>query len=204
MAAAILSGVAHAAVLCMLTAAALLAVRYRPLHFPVWTEACENEPRPPRAWRWIVIHHSATTEGSAAVFHRFHVDERGWDSLGYHFVIGNGTGSGDGEIEVGPRWRRQQTGSHAVGYNRRGIGICLVGNFNEQRPTPRQMQSLRLLGTHLMKRFDIPPERVIGHKECRGASTECPGKNMPMNDVREMLRAAVAPPPAVAPTGALR
>src|SRR5439155_15411047 len=56
-----------------------------------------------RPWRWIVIHHSATPTGSAAKFDRDH-RAKGWDELGYHFVIGNGTETRNGQIEVGPRW----------------------------------------------------------------------------------------------------
>ena len=56
----------------------------------------------PNKWLYIVIHHSATPAGSAAQFDRSH-RQKGWDELGYHFVIGNGTGSRDGQIEVGPR-----------------------------------------------------------------------------------------------------
>ena len=63
-----------------------------------------------RRWRYIVVHHSAGPTGSAAVFHRWHL-KRGWRGLGYHFVIGNGTGSRDGEVEVGFRWRDQIDGA---------------------------------------------------------------------------------------------
>src|SRR4051812_3753672 len=55
---------------------------------------------PANQWQYIVIHHSATPSGSAAAFDRMH-RAKGWDELGYHFVIGNGTMSGDGQIEVG-------------------------------------------------------------------------------------------------------
>ena len=65
-----------------------------------------------RTWKYIVIHHSATDSGSAASFDRSH-RKRGWDGLGYHFVIGNGRGTGDGVVEVGYRWTRQVTGAHA-------------------------------------------------------------------------------------------
>src|SRR5262249_50602205 len=64
-------------------------------------------------WKWIVIHHSDTKVGSAASFDRFHREVRHWEMLGYHFVIGNGTGSRDGQIEVGPRWPIQKIGAHA-------------------------------------------------------------------------------------------
>ena len=34
------------------------------------------------------------------------------NGLAYHFVIGNGTSTGNGQIEVGDRWRRQINGGH--------------------------------------------------------------------------------------------
>jgi hypothetical protein len=132
-----------------------------------------------RDWRYIVIHHSATPAGSARSFDDMHRD-KGWDELGYHFVIGNGTDSGDGEVEVGPRWPKQKWGAHAKTpdnlFNEYGIGICLVGNFDLERPTPQQSKSLARLVGHLMKTYHIPSERVIGHRDTK--PTECPGRNM--------------------------
>ena len=66
-----------------------------------------------RDWQWIVVHHAAQSSGDAASIGRVHRDVNKWDGLGYHFVIGNGTQSGDGEIEVGFRWREQREGAHA-------------------------------------------------------------------------------------------
>ena len=140
-------------------------------------------------WRYVVVHHSATTGGGAAAFARYHEFSKGWDALAYHFVIGNGTQTEDGEIEVGPRWERQEAGSHAgvLEYNEHGIGICLVGDFTRQRPTVLQMRSLEALARCLMRRCNIPPENVVGHRECPGAATECPGANMDMDALRRTL-----------------
>ena len=149
---------------------------------------CAHPAARARQWEYIIVHHSATTGGSAAAFERYHVHKRHWDSLGYHFVIGNGTQTGDGEIEVGGRWRQQQIGSHALGYNARGIGICLVGNFSTQQPSERQIQSLRTLVRYLCETYDIAPDRVIGHNECNGAQTACPGRNLDVPALREWLR----------------
>lgn len=139
-----------------------------------------------RRWRWIVIHHSATPSGSAAVFDRQH-RAKGWDELGYHFVIGNGTNSGDGQVEVGSRWPVQKWGAHAKTpdnrFNEEGIGICLVGNFENTRPTARQMQSLTKLVAYLMQTYKIPANRVIGHRDT-GKSTDCPGRNLNLTEVR--------------------
>jgi hypothetical protein len=142
----------------------------------------------PRPWRFIVIHHSATESGSAAQFDRAHRD-KGWDELGYHFVIGNGRGARDGLVEVGPRWPRQKWGAHAKTpdnqYNDYGIGICLVGNFDHTRLTAAQEASLARLVAYLMHTYKIPASRVIGHNDT-GRSTDCPGKNVSIARIRAM------------------
>ncbi len=142
-------------------------------------------PVAPRAWRWIVIHHSATTTGGAAAFDKMH-RAKGWDELGYDFVIGNGTDTADGQIEVGPRWTKQKIGAHAKTpdnrFNEYGVGICLVGNFDVERPTPTQIKSLEKLTAYLMKTYHITPDRVIGHSDTK--ATDCPGKYMDVAMVR--------------------
>ncbi|HOD80668.1 MAG: N-acetylmuramoyl-L-alanine amidase [Planctomycetes bacterium ADurb.Bin126] len=132
-----------------------------------------------RQWKYIVIHHSATEEGSAAVFDRAH-RRRGWDELGYHFVITNGQGGADGAVEVGSRWLCQKWGSHTGGtpdndYNNRGIGICLVGDWSVKLPTSAQVASLRRLVIYLARTYHISLHDVIGHRDAPGAKTACPG-----------------------------
>jgi len=136
----------------------------------------------PRRWRYIVIHHSATEDGNASEFDLAH-RRRGWDELGYHFVITNGNGGPDGMVQVGSRWRRQKWGAHCGKtpnneYNEYGIGICLVGNFCRHRPTRAQLASLERLVKYLADRFEIPPENVIGHCDAPNAHTACPGRFM--------------------------
>ena len=133
-----------------------------------------------RQWKYIVVHHSATPTGSAAEFDVEH-RERGWDGLGYHFVIDNGKGGLDGRVEVGERWRVQKWGAHTGKtpgneYNYHGIGICLVGDFTNHMPSPSQLASLKRLVSYLMAKYDIPAENVVGHCDGPGTSTECPGK----------------------------
>ncbi len=145
-----------------------------------------------KRWKYIVVHHSATEKGSKSVFDRNHRNERHFrHGLGYHFVICNGTcGKKDGQIEISQRWWKQLNGAHckAGNGNKVGIGICVVGNFNNTRPSRRQIDSLVRLVTHLCYEYDIPVENVRGHGEMPGASTECPGKNFPMHKFKEALR----------------
>ena len=143
-------------------------------------------------WTAIIIHHSATENGNAAIFDKEHREINGWDGIGYDFVIGNGTNSGDGQVEVTFRWRQQITGAHCKTddnwANEDGIGICLVGNFNNYPPTDRQIQSLIELVRFLQKRYNIPRSRIYGHGTTPGARvTDCPGKMFPMARFKSML-----------------
>lgn len=146
-----------------------------------------------KPWTAIVIHHSATSYGNAAIFDKWHKENHNWDGVGYDFVIGNGTDSPDGRVEVTFRWRKQQTGAHCGGTpnnwaNEDAIGICLVGNFNNRQPSERQMQSLVKLVRFLQKRYRIGKSRIFGHKDTPGARpTECPGSMFPMARLKSML-----------------
>lgn len=145
-------------------------------------------------WRWIVVHHSATPSGGAVAFDKMH-RAKGWDELGYHFVIGNGTDTRDGQVEVGSRWPKQKWGAHAKTpdnqYNNFGIGICLVGNFDVDRPTAAQLKSLAKLVAYLEKTYHISPDHVIGHKDT-GKSTDCPGFHTSLVEIRRMASQILA------------
>ena len=145
-----------------------------------------------KKWIAVVIHHSATKNGSAAIFGKWHRENKYWEGVGYDFVIGNGTNSGDGEVEVTFRWREQLTGAHCKTpnnwANEKAVGICLVGNFNYTAPTTRQMRSLVKLVRFLQSRYRIPKSRVYGHKTTPGARiTACPGRRLPMARLKSML-----------------
>lgn len=140
-------------------------------------------------WTTIVVHHSATATGNARSFDRAHRD-KGWEELGYHFVIGNGTSSGDGVIEVGGRWRSQKHGAHCKTpdnyFNEHGIGICLVGDFTKTRPSARQMASLQRLVSFLCDQCRIPDSRVTTHGLVT-KNTQCPGNHFPIMSLRRSL-----------------
>jgi len=114
--------------------------------------------------------------------------------LAYHFVIGNGNGMQDGEVAVGTRWRWQLDGGHLASeaQNRISLGICLVGNFDEDKPTPRQMASLVALVQALLKRCHLPVNAVKTHQQINVINTRCPGRYFPFPRFMEELRTANA------------
>lgn len=149
---------------------------------------------PNSKWRYIVLHHTATEIGKARVINDCHLNRGFIYGLGYHFLIDNGTlGKGDGQIEISPRWIKQLDGAHckAGGMNHKAIGIALVGNFDEERPTEAQIHSLILLLKVLTEYYDIPPSHVVGHRDVPGAKTDCPGRFFPWRPIRVALRGRV-------------
>ena len=143
-----------------------------------------------RRWKNIVIHHSATVRGGAKLFDKHHRQKNGWDELGYHFVIGNGTDTPNGLVEVGPRWHKQKHGAHCKTsdnyFNEHGIGICLVGDFTKTRPTRAQLASLDRLLRFLGQHCGIGPRGVITHRDVTGR-TACPGNGFRLAEVRMAL-----------------
>jgi len=146
-----------------------------------------------RHWTAIVIHHSATATGNAEIFDRWHREQNGWDGVGYDFVVGNGSDSADGAVEVTFRWEQQRTGAHCGGTpdnwaNEEAVGICLVGDFTQSGPTSPQLRSLTRLVRFLQQRYGIPARRIYGHGTTPGARiTECPGRCFPMAQFKAML-----------------
>jgi hypothetical protein len=146
----------------------------------------------PRPWRYIVVHHTATATGSAATCHKYH-RRKGWSGLGYHFVIGNGSLTPDGTVEVGYRWRQQLHGAHARAHqgddnkwNNYGIGICLVGDFRHHGPSDRQMDVLVELVRALRAEYAISVYKVVPHRDVK--TTLCPGEAFPWEEFQRRIR----------------
>jgi len=156
---------------------------------PIETIFQTRRPVQSGAWEGIVIHHSGAPFGNAATIAAQH-QARGLHGLGHHFLIGNGSGADDGELHVSYRWLDQAPGAHTGGpsedyYNRRTIGICLVGDGDRKGFTPAQMRRLVQLVTALQIRLGIPADRVVLHSDV--APTTSPGRLFPLAEFRQSL-----------------
>ncbi len=143
-----------------------------------------------RPWSYLVIHHTASEMGNALTVDRAHHHRGFMEGLGYHFLIDNGTlGKGVGQIEVGPRWIKQQDGAHcnAAGMNENGIGISLVGNFSETRVPAEQLEALVFLVNLLKDHYRIPLDHIVRHGDVPGKNTECPGLHFPWREFKSKL-----------------
>lgn len=135
-------------------------------------------------YRRITVHHSAEREppdlngsvgqSAAAVrsIQKAHMDgkETGYGDIGYHFVI-----DPYGRVFEGRDLTWQ--GAHSAGANNvQNIGICLIGNFDEERPTKASLDKLRQLIDNMRSTYKIPRSQVLTHQELK--KTECPGRNL--------------------------
>jgi hypothetical protein len=134
----------------------------------------------------IIIHCSDSEFGSSITIDGWH-RKRGWDNIGYHFVICNGFVDNnlflscmDGAIERGRDI--DKNGAHARGYNETYIGICLIGVKDF---TPKQFDSLKILVSQLQELYDIDNDNIMGHYEVNENKT-CP--NIDMEWLREWLK----------------
>jgi hypothetical protein len=161
-------------------------VSYRYLTSSV-IEAIRRAPVKRRRWQFIVVHNSGTRQGNARVFDYYHRHVRRMQNgLAYHFVIGNGTSTGNGQIEVGDRWRRQINGGHVHSdyLNNISLGICLVGDFNRDQPTRPQLDACEELIRYLRERCGGTGRGAIPVKPHREMNpprwpTDCPGDDFP-------------------------
>ena len=143
-------------------------------------------------WQAIVIHDTGTLHATPASLDA-EARRQGLRGLGYHFVVGNGSGLDDGELHVGARWLRQTPGAHAAGptaewLNRNAVGIAIVGD-GERRPfTPAQLRRLTQLVNTLCAELKIPRDRVYLHSDV--ARTPSPGRFFPSDSFRAQLTQA--------------
>ncbi|MCO7223570.1 N-acetylmuramoyl-L-alanine amidase [Pleionea sp. CnH1-48] len=149
---------------------------------------------------YIVIHTAAFRGKNcdADTIDRWH-RARGWSGIGYHFVILNNRhkDKADGTLEKGRELSRM--GAHARGINHRSVGICCIGHGDYDDFTDAQKTTLFQLVNRLMTQFDIPIEKVIGHREINSlvdqgvvsssyrTSKSCPGNKVDMHQIREAI-----------------
>ena len=138
----------------------------------------------------IIIHHSAGSIYSADYtqvvrsIYIFHTFDRGWDDIGYNYLIAN-----DGSIfkgrDPGEYEQDNVKGAHFCGYNSGTMGICVMGTYTDTIPSDTAQTSLVSLltwkivkdnlnpvGTHWHTLNDTLPV-IAGHRD--GCATECPG-----------------------------
>jgi|TARA_R100000030_G_scaffold82783_1_gene65653 N-acetyl-anhydromuramyl-L-alanine amidase AmpD len=126
-----------------------------------------------------IIIHCAATKPSMDIGYKeireWHVDQNGWDDVGYHFIIRR-----NGQLEKARP--EGYSGAHAPSHNGRSIGICLVGGMAEDGSaennfTLEQFLTLKDLVNMVMDKYSDITE-VLGHCDVQDNKPNCPGFNV--------------------------
>uniref|UniRef100_A0A6H1ZL64 Putative N-acetylmuramoyl-L-alanine amidase n=1 Tax=viral metagenome TaxID=1070528 RepID=A0A6H1ZL64_9ZZZZ len=133
----------------------------------------------------IILHHSLTKDSESVswgAIKRYHTEELGWRDIGYHFGIeqvGN-------DVQIFTGRMMTDAGAHCkeMGMNRTSLGICFVGNYDDEDP-PLEIWNtgIRLVRT-LMEVFNIPKKNIYGHYEF-SPHKSCPGVRFDVDKFRE-------------------
>jgi hypothetical protein len=164
--------------------------------------------------RFLIVHHSASHNGHSAAetpailrsFYEFHTSGRGWNDIAYNFLIDSEGGIWEGRAGSleGP------VAGDATGGNQ-GFAqlVCVIGDFDTDRPTGSAVSSLTSLLAWLADRYDIPTApgsevefvsrgsnrhpvgtevrtpTITGHRAM--SRTSCPGENLNTYVVGELM-----------------
>ena len=127
-----------------------------------------REPQPANRWNAIEIFFSGTRGGNTDRLAEANNLSDAAD-LNCHFIVCNGVGAGDGEIESTERWQIQKSAQaeHLLQGSDRTIRICLIGNGVSATPTDYQLNRLEMLLEALCRRFPISSDSVHLPRDCQ-------------------------------------
>jgi len=148
-----------------------------------------------REIKYFIIHCSASEWGDVDIIREWHL-ERGFNDIGYHFVILNGFRTYESYVDS-KRVKEEngllekgrdvvKVGAHVLNMNSNSIGICLIGN---KTFTSNQYRTLFQLLKKLKTQFNIPVQNILGHYECptgKAQGKTCP--NIYMNGLRKLFQ----------------
>lgn len=119
--------------------------------------------------KYLVVHHSASPRNTTTVdlIHKWHVEDHGWDDIGYHWVI-----TGDGKTHACRNLSKQ--GAHAPKVNPISWAVCVVGDNTKPDQSWVTAQEHSLLTLIDAVEFLIPDIQILGHRDT-GEATLCPG-----------------------------
>ncbi len=135
----------------------------------------ETERMIPHQIERLTVHHAGSQSGTTGPaqfrgWQNWHMDGKGWPDLAYHVIIGM-----DGTVYEGrnPAYR----GDTGTSYDTTGHFLVVVeGNFEEDKPTAAQLESLAAVLAWAAVFYDVAPSTIAGHGDY--AATSCPGANL--------------------------
>ncbi len=158
---------------------------FRPLDRDQFTALLLGHAWSRRIWR-VDMHHTfrpthADYDGEACIERmcRFHVDDRKWDDIAQHVSI-----APDGTIWTGRDWNKTPASVGGV-LNTGAFMFEAIGNFDagHDKLEGEQLQSVVHVIRAVQRRFRLPPEALLFHRDVPVTAKTCPGTSVDKGDI---------------------
>uniref|UniRef100_A0A8C8SMM6 Peptidoglycan recognition protein 2 n=1 Tax=Pelusios castaneus TaxID=367368 RepID=A0A8C8SMM6_9SAUR len=127
---------------------------------------------------FVYIHHTSSPSEPCQTFpecaaamramQQFHQEDRGWDDIGYSFVVGS-----DGYMYQGRGWH--WVGAHTRGFNSKGYGVSFIGDYMTTLPEAFALTLVRdnflscaVRGAKIRANYTVHGHRQMVHTSCPG------------------------------------
>ena len=161
-----------------------------------------------REIKYIGVHHSLSGFGDGRTIIRWHTQPepkggRGWTFPGYQAVICNGyrtsaemiAGKYDAALDghMDTLLSDMLASNGCKNCNAHSLHVCMIGNFDEERPTEKQMKKLIEELAYWCGKYQLDPlKAILGHHEMQVLIGEkhtktCPGRNVNMSVIRNAV-----------------
>lgn len=142
------------------SAGAFCLSRYNHL-YPIEKAVSSQATQYPNHWSCIEIYYSDTKSGNIEQLTSLS-ELSSHEDINCHFVISNGFGGGDGQIQSTEKWQRQW--SIIPGRTWYGSGqtvrLCVIADGKTTHPTDFQTKRIEALVEGLCRKFDIQPKFI--------------------------------------------
>jgi len=129
---------------------------------PVGEAVYSRAMQTPGRWECIEVYYSGTKAGNTDQLASLG-GLASSDDINCHFVICNGLGGGDGQIQTTEKWQKQWSviPDHTWYGSSRTVRVCLVADGRSVRPTDSQIKRAEALVETLSAKFSVPPAKIF-------------------------------------------
>ncbi len=140
-----------------------------------------------QGFKYLMFHHSLTADSKvvdARSIFKYHMVDKGWDYVGYNFLIERVQGKI--HLYYG-RWLDMR-GAHCAGSNMNSLAVscCIVGNYDLRPPDEELWKYIIQFSREVLKKFEWKKGAIIGHRDFESQKT-CPGLRFDLNRLRDAI-----------------
>lgn len=144
---------------------------------------------------FVLLHHSGISNqvnsNQLKAINKYHKSLWNFKSslgyyIGYHYFISK-------KGKVTQTRADKDVGAHCYhqNMNHNSLGICMQGNFDIEKPEPKQIYALRDLLRRLVRQNSLNKNKIMFHNQY--TNTACPGKQLDLNFIRSLVSKNVIP-----------